>query len=137
MHCKCGAYFSDCCCGREQMADDLATILAIRKAALQQPMGPDHPNFEAALSWANGISLEYFNPTSKQWVKSKNPRGVIPLFQQYLYREAKPKPRLRVYHLKQSGYKTIQITTRPEMEKEIQNTNGFVKWLTDWIEYDE
>lgn len=91
-----------------------------------------HKHADVIIAWANGAEIEYRDTTTSPWAKAGTPGW----YEDYEYRVKPPAKKYRVALFKDPGY----YTSTADMQQDAAYCEGlpeFVRWLTDWIEYEE
>lgn len=98
-------------------------------------MGQRHKHADVIIAWANGEEVQIFNPNTKQWLDLT---FGAPTFMEEEYR-IKPRPVLRKYRVASfiRGSRIYTSTVDSEWDESVlEKGEDFVRWLTDWIEYE-
>ena len=94
-----------------------------------------HKHADVIIAWAEGKDVQIWNSINKRWVDLvlSNPN-----FRADKYRIKPPAKKYRValFESDTSVYYTSTADT-PEDANFYEKDRGFVRWLTDWIEYEE
>ena len=94
-----------------------------------------HKHADVIIAWAEGKDVQIWNSINKRWVDLvlANPN-----FRADKYRIKPPAKKYRValFESDTSVYYTSTADT-PEDANFYEKGRGFVRWLTDWIEYEE
>lgn len=94
-----------------------------------------HKHAEVIKAWADGYEIQFKEESSSEW------RDVVgqPSWLYYLEYRVKPTPvvnKFRVALLHDCGHTYPEVFTVEQDEERIENTSYFIRWLTDWIEYE-
>ena len=92
-------------------------------------MKKPHKHRDLIIAWANGEKIQY--KENNEWIDR-----VSPVWSDFTEYRIKPEViRYRVALYKQYDViLTCSVVNNEEQEKIMFELNGFVKWLTDWIE---
>ena len=94
-----------------------------------------HKHADVIIAWAEGKDVQIWSSINKRWVDLvlANPN-----FRADKYRIKPPAKKYRValFESDTSVYYTSTADT-PEDANFYEKGRGFVRWLTDWIEYEE
>ena len=91
-----------------------------------------HKHADVIIAWANGAQVEFRSHLSGGWEASSAPSW----FEDYEYRVKPPAKKYRVALFKNPNY----YTSTADMQEDAayyENSPVFVRWLTDWVEYEE
>ena len=94
-----------------------------------------HKHADVIIAWANGAEIEWRETPDKDWESIKCPG----FFARCEYRVKPPAKKYRVA-LFQNGNNGDYYTSTADMQEDAayyENCPVFVRWLTDWIEYEE
>ena len=91
-----------------------------------------HKHADVIIAWANGAEVEYKSILDGGWVKAKTPGWL----ENYEYRVKPPAKKYRVALFKDPDYYT-STADKQEDAAYYETCSVFVRWLTDWIEYEE
>ena len=98
-------------------------------------MSKRHKHADAVIAWAEGAKIEYRDPAihhSGLWVECQHPGW----YENFEYR-VKPVKAYRVALFKGPDPFPYTHTADNTHEKDmLEHTVGFIRWLTDWIEYE-
>ena len=97
-------------------------------------MGQRHKHADVIIAWAEGKDVQVWDEGAKCWCDVK----AAPSFMGEKYRVKPPAKKYRValFESDTSIYYTSTADT-PEDADFYEKTTGFVRWLTDWVEYEE
>lgn len=102
-------------------------------------MNQRHKHADVIIAWAEGKEIEYRDPTrhhSGLWVECQHPGW----YENFEYRIKPPPKKCRVALFRLSTEGTSTYTTFTDTQEEANSYEQhirFVRWLTDWIEYEE
>lgn len=95
-------------------------------------MGQRHKHADVVIAWANGAEIEARSSADRKWVVARNPTW----WADVEYR-VKPGKKYRVALFNDNGNIYTSTADTPEDAEFYEKAIGFVRWLTDWIEYEE
>ena len=90
-----------------------------------------HKHADLIIAWANGAEIEFKVQATGDWKKTDTPSWQ----EDYEYRVKPPAKKYRVALFKDPDY----YTSTADMQEDAayyENCPVFVRWLTDWIEYE-
>lgn len=90
------------------------------------------PHAELIKKWADGHTIQWRIHESVEWESVKDPSWNP----DYQYRVKPAARRYRVVLLKGRNYLTTTTIDHLEEEREVEMCETFVRFLTDWIEYE-
>ena len=99
-------------------------------------MGQRHKHADVIIAWAEGKDVQVRDEGTSRWYDIK---GKFPLFNEDREHRIKPpakKYRVALFESDTSIYYTSTADT-PEDADFYEKGRGFIRWLTDWIEYEE
>ena len=97
-------------------------------------MGQRHKHADVIIAWAEGKDVQVWDEGPKRWcdmVKS------IPFFMGDKYRIKPPAKKYRVALFNNTGNIYTSTADTPEDVEFYEKDIGFVRWLSDWVEYEE
>lgn len=98
-------------------------------------MGQRHKHADVIIAWAEGKDVQVWDECAKCWcdiVKS------IPFFMGDKYRIKPPTKKYRVALFRRHDYEPLAaVANSSEVAENYESVPDFVRWLTDWIEYEE
>ena len=98
-------------------------------------MSERHKHADAIIAWAEGAKIEYRDPTrhhSGLWVECQHPGW----YENFEYR-VKPVKAYRVALFKgPDTFPYTHVADNAHEEGMLEHMVGFIRWLTDWIEYE-
>ena len=95
-----------------------------------------HKHADVIIAWAEGKDVQVWDDGAKRW---HDIVGKFPLFNEDREHRIKPpakKYRVALFESDTSIYYTSTADT-PEDANFYEKSRGFIRWLTDWIEYEE
>lgn len=94
-----------------------------------------HKHADVIIAWANGAEIEYRNLPGATWMSVGTPGW----YENCEYRVKPPaKKKYRVGLFKYPGSQaSAPAVNSAEEAQGCENSRYFVRWLTDWIEYEE
>ena len=93
-----------------------------------------HKHADVIIAWANGAEIEHRNAATSLWAKARTPGW----YEDYEYRVKPPTKKYRVALFQNSNngnYYTVVADTQDAAVCYV-DALGFVRWLTDWVEYE-
>ena len=99
-------------------------------------MGQRHKHADVIIAWAEGAEIEYRLGPYDSWSKSTSPSWHADCE----YRVKPPARKYRVALFRFSSEATSRYTACTDIQEEAdsyEQSEHFVRWLTDWIEYEE
>ena len=99
-------------------------------------MGQRHKHADVIIAWANGAEIEYRLGPDDSWSKATSPNWHADCE----YRVKPPARKYRVALFRFSSEATSRYTACTDIQEEAdsyEQHRSFVRWLTDWIEYEE
>ena len=100
-------------------------------------MGQRHKHADVIIAWAEGKDVQVRDEGTSRWYDIK---GKFPLFnedREYRIKPPAKKYRVGLFKNTYSGNIYTCTTDTPEAANFCEKDQGFVRWLTDWIEYEE
>lgn len=99
-------------------------------------MGQRHKHADVIIAWAEGKDVQVWDERAKCWcdiVKS------IPFFvEDWEYRIKPPAKKYRVALFRRHDYEPLAaVANSSEVAENYESVPDFVRWLTDWVEYEE
>lgn len=95
-----------------------------------------HKHADVIIAWANGAEIEYRNLPGATWMSV----GAIPGWvENYEYRVKPPTKKYRVALFGFSNEAASRYTACTDIQEEAdqyEQHKSFVRWLTDWVEYE-
>lgn len=96
-------------------------------------MGQRHKHADVIVAWANGAEIEYRPGPHERWSKSTSPGWQ----EDCEYRIKPPAKKYRVALLKDNIEFYALAVNNQAYAVIIEFRGDFVRWLTDWVEYEE
>ena len=97
-------------------------------------MGQRHKHADVIIAWAEGKDVQVWDKDTKGWVAV---RTNTPAFiEDWEYRIKPPAKKYRVALFNNNGNIYTSTADTPEDVEFYEKGIGFVRWLTDWIEYE-
>ena len=98
-------------------------------------MGQRHKHADVIIAWAEGKDVQVWNSVRNEWQESSNPNW----FFGYEYRIKPPANKYRVALFSNPNNGNVYTSTAdaPGDANFYEKSMGFIRWLTDWIEYEE
>ena len=94
-----------------------------------------HKHADVIIAWANGAEIESQSSPDRGWVPILSSPG---WYEGCEYRVKPPAKKYRVALFKYPGVEAGVSVAHSEHDAERYKENGyFVRWLTDWVEYEE
>ena len=97
-------------------------------------MGQRHKHADVIIAWAEGKDVQVWDEGAKCWCDVV---ASIPFFMGDKYRIKPPAKKYRVALFNNNGNIYTSTADTPEDVEFYEKDMGFVRWLTDWIEYEE
>ena len=95
-------------------------------------MNQRHKHADVIHAWAEGAEIEYRSHIDGGWVVTSAPKWL----EEYEYRVKPPAKKYRVALIKGADHYTTTADTETDASF-ISCSAGFVRWLTDWVEYEK
>ena len=99
-------------------------------------MGQRHKHADVIIAWAEGNDVQVRDEGAKCWcdVKTSTPAFI----EDWEYRIKPPAKKYRVALFRHAGEEPLAVAANSQVTADsLESTMGFVRWLTDWIEYEE
>ena len=98
-------------------------------------MGQRHKHADVIIAWAEGKDVQVWDEGAKRWCDVNEALS----FMADKYRVKPPPKKYRVALFKDtySGNIYTSTTNAPEDANFYEKDQGFIRWLTDWIEYEK
>ena len=96
-------------------------------------MGQRHKHADVIIAWANGAEVECRGQPSRGWITVTNPDWNA----EYEYRVKPPAKKYRVALFKDGTGGYTSTADKQQDAVYYESCRAFVRWLTDWIEYEE
>ena len=100
-------------------------------------MGQRHKHADVIIAWANGAEIEYRARPDRPWMPMTNTSSWYG-YDGVEYRIKPPAKKFRVALLTVPD--DVEFTKRASNEDDasiLERRPGFIRWLTDWVEYEE
>lgn len=92
-----------------------------------------HKHADVIIAWANGAEIEYRDTPTSPWAKAGTPGW----YEDYEYRVKPPARKYRVALFKYPGVAAVvSVANSEEDAGRYEENPQFVRWLTDWVEYE-
>jgi len=96
-------------------------------------MGQRHKHADVIIAWAEGKDVQVRDEGTSRWYDIK---GKFPLFDED--REHRIKPPAKKYRVALfNNYTCVCTADNMNDASSYEKDTGFVRWLTDWVEYEE
>lgn len=92
-----------------------------------------HKHADVIIAWAEGCAIEYRNTSTSLWAKARSPGW----YEDHEYRVKPPAKKYRVALFKDSTGGYTSTADNQETSNDYEGMHHFVRWLTDWVEYEE
>ena len=99
-------------------------------------MNQRHKHADVIIAWANGAEIECRGQPSRGWITATNPTWN----EEYEYRVKSPAKKYRVALFFGYGDDCETYAAIANTQKSVdiyERSSRFIRWLTDWIEYEE
>ena len=97
-------------------------------------MSTRHKHADMIIAWANGAEIEYRLGPHERWSEAPSPRW----YAGFEYRIKPPAKKYRVALFRHAGEEPLAVAASSQVIADsFEPLLGFVRWLTDWIEYEE
>ena len=98
-------------------------------------MGQRHKHADVIIAWAEGKDVQVWDDGAKRWCDVV---ASIPFFMGDKYRVKPPPKKYRVALFRRHNYDPLVVACNSsEVAENYESTPNFVRWLTDWVEYEE
>lgn len=88
-----------------------------------------HVHAELIKKWADGVEIQFYSSEFNKWADV----GRYPAWDKDIQYRVKPESKKYRVALVNGFPGCVHF---PEREKAWENSRGFQRWLTDWVEYD-
>jgi len=95
-------------------------------------MGQRHKHADAIIAWAEGKDVQVWDEGAKCWC---DVMASTPFFMGDKYRVKPPAKKYRVALF--NNYTCVCTADNMNDASSYEKDTGFVRWLTDWVEYEE
>ena len=93
-----------------------------------------HKHADAIIAWAEGAEIQCRRHPADPWAELKQPNWQ----EHWEYRVKPPKNKYRVGLFKIGENKPFTVVAETDVvEMDCETDTRFVRWLTDWVEYEE
>ena len=93
-----------------------------------------HKHADVIIAWANGAEIECRLDPYDSWSKSTSPSWHA----DWEYRIKPPAKKYRVALFRHAGEEPLAVAANSQVIADnFEHPLGFVRWLTDWVEYEE
>ena len=99
-------------------------------------MGQRHKHADVIIAWAEGKDVQVWDFTQNEWgdVTDKSPTWC----EDWEYRIKPPAKKYRVALFRKPGETPcVVVSNSPVTADNLATMPDFVRWLTDWVEYEE
>ena len=98
-------------------------------------MGQRHKHADVIIAWAEGKDVQVWDKNNERWCDMVL---ADPDFMADKYRVKPPPKKYRVALFRRHNYESLAVVANSsEVAKNYESMPDFVRWLTDWIEYEE
>jgi hypothetical protein len=99
-------------------------------------MGQRHKHADVIIAWAEGKAVQVRDEGTNRWY---DVRGKFPLFNEDREHRIKPPAKkYRVALFRRCNYEPLAVAANSsEVAKHYESKLSFIRWLTDWVEYEE
>lgn len=94
-------------------------------------MGQRHKHADVIIAWAEGADVQVWDDVTKRWWDVPTPS----FYEKRKYRIKPPAKRYRVALF--NNYTRVYTADNINDASSYEKDRSFVRWLTDWIEYEE
>ena len=99
-------------------------------------MGQRHKHADVIIAWANGAEIEALSSADRGWLVTRNPTWSEDV--EYRVKPPPKKYRVALFRLPGEAASAYTACTNTQEAADGCEQHGrFVRWLTDWIEYEE
>ena len=96
-------------------------------------MNQRHKHADVIIAWADGAEIEYRKSQEDIWNAASFPCWI----ENYEYRVKPPAKKYRVALFCDSTESYTSTADNRETSNDYEGMSHFVRWLTDWVEYEE
>ena len=96
-----------------------------------------HKHADVIIAWAEGKDTQVWDEGTSRWYDIK---GKFPLFNEDREHRIKPpakKCRVALFNDNHNGNVYTSTADTPEDADFYEKGRGFIRWLTDWVEYEK
>ena len=97
-------------------------------------MGQRHKHADVIIAWAEGKDIQVWSHTINKWCYIT---GTPTWYEEWKYRVKPPAKKYRVALFKDGDYIHPRTADSQQRVEALEKSPTFVRWLTDWIEYEE
>ena len=99
-------------------------------------MGQRHKHADVIIAWAEGKNVQARAPLAKEW---RDLSLITPSFhEEWEYRIKPPAKKYRVALFRRHNDEPLVVASNSQVTAaNYESMPDFVRWLTDWIEYEE
>ena len=97
-------------------------------------MSKRHKHADVIIAWAEGKDVQVWDCDNQKWLDVTVEK---PLFTWDKYRIKPPAKKYRVALLRDNSESYALSVNNQEDADSYEKDRGFIRWLTDWIEYEE
>ncbi len=92
-----------------------------------------HKHADAIIAWAEGAEIEARSSADRKWVVTRNPTW----WEDVEYR-VKPVKKYRVALFRKQDEAPLVVASNSQVTADnFESMPGFIRWLTDWVDYEE
>ena len=100
-------------------------------------MGQRHKHADVIIAWAEGAEIEHRASPDRPWLPMTNTSSWYG-YDDVEYRVKPPPKKYRVALFRHAGEAPLAVAANSQGNADnFEHLLGFVRWLTDWIEYEE
>lgn len=98
-------------------------------------MGQRHKHADVIIAWAEGKDVQVWDKNNERWCDMVL---ADPDFMADKYRIKPPAEKYRVALFRRHNYEPLAVVANSsEVAKNYESMPDFVRWLTDWVDYEE
>ena len=97
-------------------------------------MPKPHKHAELIKKWADGAVIQYRVSGLFVWTDTTEPKWRTD--NEYRVKPETKKYRVALFKWSPENQPSVSVTDNKEREKTWENLSTFVRWLTDWVEYE-
>ena len=99
-------------------------------------MGQRHKHADVIIAWAKGKDVQVWDEGAKCWCDVKEAPSFMA--EEYRIKPLAKKYRVALFRFSSEAASTYTACTDIQEEADsYEKHRGFVRWLTDWVEYEE
>ena len=95
-------------------------------------MGQRHKHADVIIAWAEGKDVQIWDDGTKRWWGVTNPS----FYEDRKYRIKPPAKKYRVALFLDEAPQAVAANSQVTADN-FESRSNFIRWLTDWIEYEE